>query len=298
MRKSVVLLITLAIIVAISALVYSGLSIVDKAFSEVEKKHSLIQTDIFFKSLIDVLKKRSKEINSSEGLEVLIYMPIELISDEIEARVEFDSAAKGINPNNFLKVENKKEQINPDYVLLFDRILQRADVLNKELFIAMIEDSLDKDFDERVPGSEIALYDRRFRQGSIENFKKFDMLIKHYILLTEDGNINKIPWKSILSFYSKEIDINYISPILVEYILPYEDLELIKKVFINKTSIYKDVNDLPLPKEDKEELKKFDVSGYVPIIEGNLTIKQGKNVSFARFVYDIKNKKVLEVEEL
>jgi len=173
--------------------------------------------------------------------------------------------------------------------------LQSANVQSKELFLAMIEDTLDKDLDERIPGSEIALYDKRFAQESIENFKKFWMLIKHYVLLTADPNIYTIPWKDILGLYSKKIDFNYISPILLGYMLPYVDAEEIKKLTIAKPANFSDWKDLPLAKEDKDRLKKYDISFFVPVVEGNLSIKQGDQKSFARFVYDIKQKKVVDI---
>ena len=295
MRKSITLLITLALIVAISSLIAIGLHIVNTASTQVQHKHNLVQTATFAQNIAQILKKKSGDINSSEGLELLISLPIDLKSDEIEAHIFFDSAAKGINPNNFLKTDHNKTFFNPDYILLFDRILQSANVQSKELFLAMIEDTLDKDLDERIPGSEIALYDKRFAQGSIENFKKFWMLVKHYVLLTADPNIYTIPWKEILGFYSKKIDFNYISPILLRYMLPYVDAEEIKKLTTAKQANFGDWKDLPLAKEDKDRLKKYDISFFVPVVEGNLSIKQADQKSFARFVYDIKQKKVVDI---
>ncbi len=295
MRKSITLLITLALIVAISSLIAIGLHIVDTASTQVQRKHNLVQTTTFVQNIAQILKKKSGDINSSEGLELLISLPIDLESNEIEAHISFDSAAKGINPNNFLKIEQNRTVFNPEYILLFDRILQSANVQSKELFLAMIEDTLDKDLDERIPGSELALYNKRFAQGSIENFKKFWMLVEHYVLLTADPNIYTIPWKKILGFYSKKIDFNYISPILLGYMLPYVDAETIKKLTIAKQANFGDWKDLPLAKEDKDRLKKYDISFFVPVVEGNLSIKQGDQKSFARFVYDIKQKKVMDI---
>jgi len=267
---------------------------VDRSSKEVEQKRNFVQKSLFLQSVVDILRKKTGDINSSDGLELLIYLPIDLETEEIEAHISFDSAAKGINPNNFLKKVQNKEQIDPEYVLLFDRILQTFNVQNKELFIAMIEDTLDKDLDERIPGSEIALYDKRFAQGSIENEKKFRMLIDAYIRLTEDGNIKKVPWEEIVSFYNKQIDINYVSPTLLRLMLPYLDAQVIERITTKRDRLYKDVNDLPLAKEDKEELKKYGFSGFVPVVRGELVVKQ-QSEERARFVYDIKQKKVLDI---
>ncbi len=295
MKKSITLLITLALIVAISSLIAIGLHIVQNASKEVQQKKSLIQTAAFVHDIAKILKEKSGDINSSDGLELLMSLPIDLTSDEIEAHISFDSAAKGVNPNNFFKKERNKTVLNYDYILLFDRILQTNNVQNKELFLALIEDSLDKDLDERIPGSEIALYDKRFAQGSIENYRKFMMLVDHYVLLTEDPNIYTIPWKEILGFYSKRIDFNYISPKLLSYMLPYLDIESLKKLTTDKKMNYGDWKDLPLAKEYKDELKKYNIAFFVPVVQGDLSIKQGHDRSFSRFVYDIKEKKVVDI---
>lgn len=295
MRKSIVLLITLALIIAISSFIAIGLDIVDKAAKDVEKKHFLMQTDVFVNNITSILAKKTGDINSSDGLDLLFSLPIDIKSDEINAHIEFNSAAYGINPNNFIKIEHNKRVFNPEYILLFDRILQSENVQNKELFIAMIEDTLDKDLDERIPGSEIALYDKRFAQGSIENYKKFQMIIDHYVLVSEDPNIYKIPWRDILNFYSKKIDFNYISPILLKYIVPFLDNETIKKMTTDKEDIYREWKDIHIADEYKRELKKYNITFYVPVIEGKLTIEQGSYKSFARFIYDIQKKRVLDI---
>jgi len=295
LRKSIVLLITLALIVAISSLIAIGLNIVDNTAKETQKKHSLIQTSIFVDNITEILAKKSGDINSTDGLNLLISLPIELNTKEIKASIKFNSAAKGLNPNNFLTKENNKTTINPDYVLLFDRILQSKNVQNKELFIATIEDTLDNDLEERIPGSEIALYNKRFAQGMIENYKKFAMIVDHYVRLSEDPNIYKIAWKKILGFYSKTIDFNYIEPELLSYILPYVDGETIVNLTTKKKQIFYDWKELPLASEYKKILKKYHISFYAPIIEGNFTIEQAGEQSFARFIYDIKEKKVKDI---
>ena len=297
MRKSIVLLITLALIVAISSLIYIGFEILDQGSKETEKKRTLIQSTLFFSRLIEILKQREGDINSSEGMETLILLPIELKNEEVEIRVEFDSAAKGINPNNFLKKRANKNVIDPNYVLLFDRILQTYNVQSKDLFIAMIEDTLDKDLDERMPGSELALYDKRFAQGSIENKRKFQILVDSYVRMTEDGNIKKVPWDDLLSFYAKRIDINYISPKLLRFILPYLDEEAIRKLTSERDRLYEKIDDMRLAKEDRDELKKYDVSTFVPVVFGELEMELGDRKGRVRFIYDIKQKKVLNIEE-
>ncbi|SMC10185.1 hypothetical protein [Nitratiruptor tergarcus] len=295
MKKSIVLLITLALIVAISSLIYIGFELVDKSAKTVEGKHNFLQSVSMINDIKKILEQNKKDINSTDGLDLLFSMPIDLKAENITVHVEFSSAATGINPNNFVKTVNKKQLINSHYILLFDRILQNANVLNKELFLAMIEDTLDKDLEERFPGSEIALYDRRFAQGSIENFQKFQKIIEHYITLTQDGNINKIPWVKILGFFSKKIDFNYINPILLHYMLPFLDKEALQKLTTDKEGVFTKMKELHLSKEDKEELKKYDIAFYVPVIKVDLEIEERSNKSFAHFIYDLTTAKVKDI---
>ena len=260
----------------------------------VEEKHHFLQLSSLLKNITTILGQKSKEFNSTEGLNLLISTPIELENNGISIFISFTSAANGINPNNFLKKQRNRTYLSADYILLFDRILQNAEVQNKELFLALIEDSLDKDLEERMPGSEISLYNKRFSQGQIENYKKFQMLIERYVKLSEDPNIYKIPWKEILSFYSEQIDFNYISPKLLQYILPSLDRETISNLL--GEGIIKSWKKLPLPKEDKKELKKYDITFYVPIVKGEFIFKEENRKGRATFVYDLQNKKVLNIE--
>ena len=289
LRGSIVLLITLALIAAISSMIAIGMGFLDRSEGEIEKKHAFIQTIAFTQDTVSILNKKAKEINSSDALDLLVMTPIELKTDEMELAITFDSAAKGINPNNLIKIVNKKKRINADYVLLFDRILQNANVQNKELFLAMLEDSLDDDLNERLPGSEIALYDRRFAQGRIESLQKFMMIVDHYVKTTEDSAIYAIPWKRILSFYAKDIDFNYIDPYLLRQMLPFLDEEQMRKFHAGG---FEKFEDLHLPREDIDELKRYNVTFFVPVIEVNMTAKgQGRS----SFIYNIEKRKVLDI---
>jgi len=296
LKKSIVLLITLALIIAIAALIAVGLHVVDNTTKEVDKKQTFIQTKIFIDNITRILQEKRGDINSTDGLNLLFSLPIDLQTSNISAHIEFESAAKGLNPNNFIKKEQKKIVIDPDYVLLFDRILQVANVADPDLFIAMIEDTLDKDLAERIPGSEIALYDKRFAQGSIENYNKFKVIVDRYVRITKDPNIYKIPWRDILSFYSKKIDFNHISPELLRYMLPSLDEESIKRVTKNKKEVFTNWKDVDLPNAYKKELQRFAIGFYVPIVQGRLSIKYGTSRGFATFIYDIQKQRILAVE--
>jgi len=290
------LLITLALIIAISALIATGLTYIDKLSTDTKKKHMALQNFVFIQNAADILAKKKKMFSSASGLEMLFLLPIELKAKDLSLQLSFTSTATGLNPNNLIKKERKKLKLNPDYILLFDRILQTYDVQNKELFLALLEDTLDPDLEERIPGSEMALYNRRFAQGKIENYQKFRMLLDRYVLLTEDINIYTIPWKKLLSFYSTKIDFNYIEPDLLRYMLPYIDQQTIQRLTTAKESVFTKWKELGLPKEDIDELKKFNIAFYVPVIRGELRFREGGEATKASFVYDIDKKKVVDIE--
>jgi len=289
---------TLALVVALTSLLYLGFEMSEAASRRVEEKHLLLQRDLLLANVIQILQRKRKELNSSQGLEMLVELPLELEAEGIAVELTFDSAAKGINPNNFvMKDDRNRTIINPDFVLLFDRILQTYDVENKELFIAMIEDTLDPDLNERIPGSELALSNRRFAQGAIEGRAKFHMLIQRYIELTQDPKILAVPWDKILSFHAPKIDLNHIEPTLLRLILPYLGEETIQQITTGKAKLYGSLKELPLAKEDRAELKKYGVVPFVPILQGDLVVREGKRRGEVKFIYDLAEQRVLEIEE-
>jgi len=295
LKKAIVLLITLTLIIAITSLVFIELQKVNYALKIVEKKHIYIQNKVFIDNITSIINKNRKDINSTFGLETLFLLPIDIQKGGLTTHIEFTSAAKGINPNNILEDTNSS-LFNLDYILLFDRILESANVQNREFFIALLEDSLDKDLKERYPGSEIVLYDRRFRQGVIENFDKFKKIIDYYAFITEDGNIYHIKWRKILSFYSKDIDFNYLSPLLLKYMIPSLDKEMIEKVTTKKDNVFSNWKEVPLLESYKKELQKFNISFYVPIIKVKIILKKAELRSYVDFIYDIKKKRINSIE--
>ena len=294
LKKSIVLLITLALIVSLASLIAIGLHSVQQAQTQIISRKSFLQSLVFASSIENILAKFAKDINGSDELSLLFDLPIDIKSKEVSAHIEFAPVATGLNPNNIVqKVVGKKVIFDANYILLFDKILQDANVLNKELFLALLEDSFDSDYEERIPGSEVGLYNKRFAQGRIENFQKFSMLLDRYVLLTKDENIYKIPWRKILSFYSSEIDFNYISPKLLYYMLPFPDNETVARLTTQKSDILKGWSDLHLPEEIVKELKKYHISFFVPIVKVQLSSSATKGV--AQIVYDIKKKKAVDI---
>jgi len=294
MRSSIVLLITLVLIVALAALIAIALDVVQNTSQTVEKKKALIQKTLLAQNIVKMLNKSSVKIETPTDLQQFLALPYYLKTDEIEITITFDSAAKGLNPNLLMQKRGNRDSVNTELLFLFDKILLYYNVANKELFLAMIEDTLDSDLNERMPGSELSLYDRRFAQGRIENKKKFQMLIDAYVKLTEDGNIKKVPWEKLVSFYNHAIDINYISAELLAVMLSYAD-EASLKNFLGSRGVYSSIDNLPLPKEERLKLKKYGVTTFVPIVQGHLCMKRPKHDECVRFVYNLAEKKVLDI---
>lgn len=294
LKKSIVLLITLALIVSLAVSIAVGLHYVQQAQTQITSRQSLLQSFVFAHSIENILARFAQDINGSDELSLLFDLPIDIKSQEVNAHIEFAPVATGLNPNNIVKkVVDKKIIFDANYILLLDKILQDANVLNKELFLAILEDSFDGDYEERIPGSEIGLYNKRFAQGRIESFQKFSLLVDRYVLLTKDENIYKIPWKEILSFNSQTIDFNYISPKLLYYMLPFSDNETVARLTTQKSDVFQGWSDLHLSQEIVKELKKYHISFFVPIVEVRLSGSAIEGVT--QIVYDIKKKKVIDI---
>jgi len=133
-----------------------------------------------------------------------------------------------------------------------------------------------------------------FKIGIIKLGKKLTLaenqLYPSVILQKFERSLKEINKKTSL-----KIDFNYISPLLLKYMVPFFDDETIKRLTTGKKMVFGDWKDLTIAKEYKDELKKYNIAFYVPIIEGKLTIKQGDRESFARFIYDIQKKRIIDI---
>ena len=306
MKKAIALLITLSLITIISVIVSKIITIMDNSLKEINKREALIQFDTLFNDIKKILDRSVTDINDSTSLELLFLLPYSFndIESGININIEMESDSSKINPNLLMDVnrskindENHGEQINKDIYSLFDRILLNYNIQNRELFLSMLLDTIDEDKEERYPNSEIANFNHFFQNGEIINMRHFKQIIKRYRDLTLDKNIDNIPWDMLIGFRSKIIDFNYITPELLSFLLPSLDKESLYKITLNKLVTYDNFDELELPNDLNEQLKRYNIKFFSPeiwcIIDFQFN-EYSKNISFQ---YNLKEKKVSYIEE-
>ncbi|MEF3192527.1 MAG: hypothetical protein K6347_08315 [Campylobacterales bacterium] len=212
-RKSgFVLLATLALILFIGLLVSFSMTIVQRTVASVQQSVSLPQTMVVIRDTKAILTKTFDKINTPEEFDFLLGYPVEL-KDEASGTsltVDIKPLWTGLNPN-LLADANNSQLFREAWV----RLLSDYKVVDSELFLALIEDTLDHDLNPRREMSEIALDDPLFTNGSIGSMTQFREIVHRYAAAANDPRIYHLPWREILSFEAQKIDINYASPRLL-----------------------------------------------------------------------------------
>ena len=295
MRKAIALLITISVILLITAIIYKSYNtsskLIKKGLSEVNFYIQINQTTYDIVNNLNTYIK-NKSINDFEDLDeyFLSQATIPIIYEKIGFKITISckAADKAFNPN-----------INYDdnNISLVSSILERYGVLEPQILTNIIADTIDKDFDERESGSEIVFTNPLFRQGRIENFEHFNQILQRYIKITEDFTIKKIKFDKIFSFNSGlkgeylRTNFNYADNILISALsdgtrgintLSEDDIKDIKK----KKKILRD--DKALEKESID-IKFLSAGSYIALCKSNISIKEAK--AKLSFLYDTKKQK-------
>ncbi len=117
--------------------------------------------------------------------------------------------------------------IKPDYLRVFSQTLDFYGLRYKPLFLAMLQDGVDKDVFEREPFSELSKKDRAFQDGEIESYDKLQKIVAGYKLETGDTAIDAIDWRLFFNFYKKPaqyfVDCKIMTSEVYSFIAAYSD---------------------------------------------------------------------------
>ncbi len=204
-RSAIALMLTLFMLLAMSAALSVTLSLFQKNFNTYSSNTFRIQSVVLMHDSVQMLKDLSKDIGASpEAFSVLMLsaqeLPLRIGS--VDMIIKLQAKASKFNINHY-KRETHYEKL---YAYLLDYNLQRPGFI-----LDMIEDSLDEDKDESQYGSERVLYDPFFIQGSIVDFEQFSKLLDTYAKETKDLKIYEVPWNDWLDFSSEFVDEAYIT---------------------------------------------------------------------------------------
>jgi len=304
-RKGIALLITIALVATITALLTVSTGILDNSFKRISNKLFLIQSNVYFNDFITILNDATEDVNDSDTLDIFLMIPVAFASEkkDIAVDVSFVSEASKININKLISDTNstkKREAYEPvpvvrEYESYLEHILSIYNISDKMLLLAMITDTVDKDLDERIPGSEIALVDPLFSQGSIYSKAHMRHITDAYVTETQDFNAYDIPWENLVGFRGKSVDFNHINQEVLAALAP-ELQESLPLYTTEREEVYDSFENMPLEATTKKRLKALDVEFYAPQVRGTMNISSSDQSVEIEFSYNLKTKEVSNIE--
>lgn len=209
-RKAVALMLTLFMLLAMSAALSITLALFQKGFTTYNANSFRIQSSILIVDTVNIVASLAKEVGESpEAFEVLMQSAQELPLrvGNVDMLVKLRPLGARFNINHYSRDKHYEKL----YAYLLGYNLQRPGYI-----LDMIEDSLDTDSDENQYGSERVLYDPFFVQGKIADNAQFSKLLDTYAKETKDTNIYRVPWHAWMSFEGEFLDERYLTPELIE----------------------------------------------------------------------------------
>ncbi len=291
-KKGVVMVITLALIMALTLLILKNMTTTEKYLSDVSKSVFYAQLNRSFLDMNSVLKGLDKHIKDSDSFSLALKMPI-IIKDKksgIKAILKLNSGSGKFNINNLL-VENK---INESLYELIYSILTDYDVVDGGFFMTLLLDTIDSDDEQRAYGSEFSyLQGAKLSDGGILNMRDFNKILNYYAKSQKDENIYKIPWEKFIKFSGDEVDYNYLDEQIKANLEQNYGI-----TNLNENSIiYKD-EDLSLNKEQKKLFKSLNIGYYVPIFLCDFEFHFSNKKANISFYYDLNTKRISDIETI
>jgi hypothetical protein len=293
-RRGIALLITIAFITAIAALIAIAGGILQQGFDSARHKGFLIQSNVMLSNIYTLLHQNTAEVKDADTLDILLNMPLFFSNKQsgISAGMTFTSDADTVNINRLLsssapKADGLPIPLRGDYENYLDRILAYYNVSDPFLLISLIADTLDKDTNERVTGSEIALEDPDFTQGHIYNLHQFRRILAVYERETRDFSVEKVPWNKLIGFRNDDIDFNHVTPETLRFMLPGLAPSLLTRMTTGRVRTYAKFEELPLSPVDIKVLQAFNVNFYDPAVQVNMSLFGDKQKVSYTFVYNL-----------
>jgi len=204
-RSAIALMLTLFMILAMSAALSITLGLFQKNFNTYSSNIFRVQSAVLIVDVVEMMKALSKDVGESPEAFALLISSVQelpLRVGSVDMIIKLEASASRFNINHY----ERKKHYEKLYAYLINYNVQRPGYI-----LEMIEDSLDKDKDEQSYGSERILYDPLFVQGKIVDYEQFTKLLDTYAKETKDINIYNVPWKDWMDFSSEFIDEAYMT---------------------------------------------------------------------------------------
>jgi len=295
---------TLAFVTAIAALIAVGAGLLERGYHQTETKAFLVQSNTLLPSIYTILKQNTGDINDSDALDILLSIPLffENKQNGMMMDITFASDAGKVNINHLLK-SNSGVTADPYTALPLDpavegyleRILTVYNVSDTILLISMVADSIDMDTNERFPGSELSLKNPDFTQGRLYDMQHFNEVIEGYKALTQDYNVDEVPWEHLIGFRNTAIDFNHIEPDTLHFIDPSIDPATLAEMTTKRVATYASLDALPFTPETKQLLEDLGVAFYAPDVVGTMNVLSKTHQTSYTFTYNLADQKVSEI---
>lgn len=295
---------TIAFVTAIASLIAITMGLLRHDFTQTAQKNFLAQGDLMSADMFALLKNVTADVNDSQTLDIFLALPFafENAKTQIAVGATFESGAT--RPNVNWLVEHNVSSDDPYAPLplnaameeYLEHILTVYNVSDKMLLVSMMADTIDEDLNERLGGSEIALESIDFMQGGVYDFGHFKQILHAYERQTQDFSVEQIPWKYLLGYTNDTLDLNYVTPDALHYLLPDMAEEEIVRLTTEREAVFDSYDAFGVDEVQRKRLEAVRSRFYAPEVAGDLLIRRGDERLHVGFLFDLGKKEVRHIE--
>jgi len=228
-RNAITLFITLAVIVALLALVGIVFGYLSKARAKAQDKAALIQANVIYADASNTLAKYLGKKPSNGILKQIYSIPVAIKESKGSFNMMLACApSHAAVPIVWLKEPTAKSQDKFSVAsILFDKIALEANIKDPQYLLKLIQDAI-----ASKQQIKFGVESRLQRRENFLSYSNFLAILNEYNLQKGDANVYKARWRDFYSFgegYEK-IDSNYLSADLVSYLFDI-DKQIVQEGF-------------------------------------------------------------------
>jgi hypothetical protein len=287
MRHAIALFITLFFVAALTALVGVNLGYVQEAFKQDSLTKRAIQSNILANDVIEYLKKEPllKEIESSDDFSQLLTMYNQINLDfakDFSLGITIDAYPVSQFNINTLEAKNK------DQVSQFVEYLRLNGVQDADRFVDMVLDVTNTAAKVEFYKTSIFEDNPTMQRKGIFSYYHFEQIIAYYIDQTDDKNILRVPWHTLVQFSPttvQKLNYNTLTRPVRQLLFLQDNYE--EQQDVDAAEVCDTLDDIGLSIEEKRLLELFHVECKAWNIRVKLAIKDEHATTNVTFNYEI-----------
>ena len=293
-KNAIALLLTMVFVILMTVAIGLGLRNLNEVKQTVSKENLLLQSDILIEDILRLLKS-SQEINAvvkskdATALYALISSmeAIPLSLEGYNVLLSIQSARECFNINSLKKDKKDFDQKRVEILRRF--FIQHG--INDGL-VSLIMDSMGGYKVDRSYFSDLFEKNNELFRDYIASYEHLEKILFFYEKKYHDNVFSKLEFDKIFSYnpnIATKVDLNFATEQTWELLTGCSKEEA--KVFVKNEGTYKSLKDIPLSPMMQDQLQKFSISFFEPIIEIKIEIKNDYASGFVAFEYDLRTKK-------